>query len=318
MVSDLDLDVAGRPRTPVVVIDTDRGSPPGPGLAITVAVAHERPVPVEVADVVIASPGLCAGAVETEDPDAEAALLVRAIEGSPIASLTLVWLLRAPAGPTTAALAAESAAYSTLLGGADFRAWLADRPTPRPSDDGDRVRLERISNPQGDVLRITLTRAARRNAVDRRLRDELVDALQVAAHDPNLLVEIDAEGPAFSAGGDLDEFGTATDLALAHIIRTGAGAGRLLDELRDRVTVHLHGTCIGAGIELPAFAGRITATPDTTFGLPEVAMGLIPGAGGTVSIPRRIGRGRTLWWAITGSRLDAATALRWGLVDELR
>jgi enoyl-CoA hydratase/carnithine racemase len=90
-----------------------------------------------------------------------------------------------------------------------------------------------------------------------------------------------------------------------------------MSELGPRVTVHLHGACIGAGIELAAFAGTVEATEDTTVMLPEVGMGLIPGAGGTVSIPRRIGTARTAWLAITGLRLSAPVAARWGLIDRL-
>ena len=90
-----------------------------------------------------------------------------------------------------------------------------------------------------------------------------------------------------------------------------------MHELADRVTVELHGACFGSGIELPAFAGRVVAAPDTAIALPEIALGLIPGAGGTVSLPRRIGRRRTLLLALTGRTIDARTALEWGLVDEL-
>ena len=54
------------------------------------------------------------------------------------------------------------------------------------------------------------------------------------------------------------------------------------------------------------------------FQLPEVAMGLVPDAGGTVSLPPRIGCQRTAWLALTRERLDAETALAWGLVHELR
>jgi enoyl-CoA hydratase/carnithine racemase len=85
----------------------------------------------------------------------------------------------------------------------------------------------------------------------------------------------------------------------------------------ERVTVELHGACVGAGIEIPALAGRIIAKPDTRIRLPEVSMGLIPGAGGTASLPRRIGRHRTAWLALGGAWLDATTALGWGLVDEV-
>ena len=79
----------------------------------------------------------------------------------------------------------------------------------------------------------------------------------------------------------------------------------------------MHGACVGPGIELPAYAGRVVAASDTRVRLPEVAMGLVPGAGGTVSIPRRIGRWRTFYLSLSGEYLDAATALAWGLVDEV-
>ena len=74
---------------------------------------------------------------------------------------------------------------------------------------------------------------------------------------------------------------------------------------------------MGAGCELAAFAGNVVAAADATFSLPELGMGLVPGAGGTVSVTRRIGRHRAARFAITGDRIDAPTAQRWGLVDEL-
>jgi enoyl-CoA hydratase/carnithine racemase len=83
------------------------------------------------------------------------------------------------------------------------------------------------------------------------------------------------------------------------------------------VTVELHGACFGSGIELPAFAGRVIAAPDTSIALPELGLGLVPGAGGTVSLPCRIGRHRTAWLALSGRAIDASTALAWGLVDDV-
>ena len=74
---------------------------------------------------------------------------------------------------------------------------------------------------------------------------------------------------------------------------------------------------------IAGFAGGVYAWyvsvfyPETVFGLPELDLGLVPGAGGTVSVPRRIGRWRTAYLVLTGRRIDAATALRWGLVDEV-
>ncbi|MFZ0833281.1 MAG: enoyl-CoA hydratase/isomerase family protein, partial [Mycobacterium sp.] len=72
---------------------------------------------------------------------------------------------------------------------------------------------------------------------------------------------------------------------------------------------------LGSGLEMAAFCGRVEADPQSQFGLPELALGLIPGAGGTVSITRRIGRWRTAYLVLSGKSVTASTALVWGLVD---
>ncbi|MER5183433.1 enoyl-CoA hydratase/isomerase family protein [Streptomyces sp. NPDC002896] len=251
-------------------------------------------------------------------PDPAAALdgLAVAVAANPQAALVLAELLRSTEMlPVREALDAESLAYSTLLGGGEFQQWLTARgPRPLPPSVPEPVLVAR----HGNVLEVTLNHPARRNAYDRRMRDGLVDALNLAVLDDSVSrVVLSGAGPAFCSGGDLDEFGTTPDPVTGHLVRTRAGAGRLIHELRDRMQVRVHGTCVGSGIELPAFAGTVLAAPGTTFRLPEVGMGLIPGAGGTVSIARRIGRWRTLYLAITGTGLDAPTALDWGLVDTL-
>jgi hypothetical protein len=214
-----------------------------------------------------------------------------------------------------AALSLESLAYSTLLGGSEFRAWRTARP-PRAARVDDPLRVR--SHCSDNLLSIELARAARRNAFDARMRDELVEALAVAVADASLCVELRGDGPDFSAGGDLEEFGSATDLALAHAIRTLRSPAAQLHRVRERATAFLHGACIGAGIEVPAAAARVVADVDAWFQLPEIAMGLIPGAGGTVTLPRRIGRHRMLYWALSGQRMDVRRALDWGLVDGLQ
>jgi len=154
------------------------------------------------------------------------------------------------------------------------------------------------------------------NAFDAAMRDALCDAFDLVALDPSIAaVHVRGDGPSFCSGGDLREFGTTRDAARAHLIRTDRSVGRRIDVVKGRITAHLHGACIGAGIELAAFAGHVVAAPDTRIRLPEVAMGLIPGAGGTVSLPRRIGRHRTAHLALTGETIDAALAREWGLVD---
>jgi hypothetical protein len=325
-----DLGPAGDPQRPLLVIDTDVAAT---GLEVDRAVARLRTagaitvavtrgsVPLasvaRAADIAIAQGGTQSGAGEVvwvEDPLAAAGELRTGVEASPVASVTLSWLLRGSAQLSVPdALVQESAAFSSLLAGGEFRAWLAARGAPRPADGPERVEVSRA----GDVLSIVLSRVKRRNAVDARMRDALREALTVAELDPDVTVEITGAGPSFSAGGDLDEFGTATDPALAHLVRVEASAGAVLHRVRDRVRVRVHGVCMGAGIEIPAFAGRLAAGPGSVFALPEIAMGLIPGAGGTVSITRRIGRQRMLWMALTGTRVDVSTALAWGLIDAI-
>ena len=255
-------------------------------------------------------PGRCWVAPRPNDLDMIRATVARA----PRASAALATLLPlTSATPVSQALVAESFAYSTLLAGPEFRAWREATPvgTTRPARDP--VVLER----RGDSLTILLNRPERHNAFSRDVRDGLVVGLELALADESIQeIQLAGCGPSFCSGGDLDEFGTTPDVVRAHLIRVRQSPGLMLHELRDRVTVHLHGACIGAGIELPAFAGRVVAEEDTWFLLPELRMGLVPGAGGTVSISRRIGRWRTAYLALTGRRIDVETALAWGLVDE--
>jgi enoyl-CoA hydratase/carnithine racemase len=98
-------------------------------------------------------------------------------------------------------------------------------------------------------------------------------------------------------------------------VRTTRSPARLLALCAGRLRAEVHGACIGAGIELPAFAARVVAREDAFAELPELSMGLVPGAGGTVSLPRRIGRQKTAWLGLSGERIDAARGLAWGLFD---
>jgi len=256
------------------------------------------------------------------EDEAGLAAVNEAVRRAPLAAAVLVQILRlGPWRDPEAGLVVESLAYATLQAGPEFAAWLAARRAasaqrPMPIEEpGPPVRLAR----EDGRLRITLDRPARRNAWSTAMRDGVVEALAVAAADPSLReIVLAGAGPAFCAGGDLDEFGTFPDPATAHAVRTTRSAPRLLAACAPRVRAEVHGACIGAGIELAAFAARIHATEDARFALPELAMGLVPGSGGTVSLPRRIGRQRTAWLALTGASIDAARALAWGLVDEIQ
>ncbi|HWY24031.1 MAG TPA: enoyl-CoA hydratase/isomerase family protein [Nevskia sp.] len=272
---------------------------PCPSLAVTAAATALTPA----CDVVLES------AAEAEE-------LIGNISRSPIAAAVLVQLLRATETLAIAdALTAESLAYSTLQAGPEFRRWLDANRAAAPavhSDEGPAVVMER----EDAYLSLELNRASNRNGMTVEMRDALVEALQLVLSDDSIhQVRISGRGKCFSTGGDLTEFGSAPDPATAHLVRSLALPGRLLAACAARVEVRLHGACIGSGVEFPAFAGRIVAWPDTHFQLPELRFGLIPGAGGCVSIARRIGRQRTAWLVLSGERIRAAQALDWGLVD---
>ena len=247
---------------------------------------------------------------------ADRAALVEQVAHVPHAAVSLAVLLRqTEALPITAALAAESAVYSMLQGGPEFAAWRAATPA-KPDSDPDRstVLVER----EGDRLLLTLDRPHRHNAISMKLRDELYAALTIAVVDGSIReVVVDGNGPSFCSGGDLGEFGNRPDPVTAHVTRLGRSPAALIERLRDRVEMRIHGSTFGGGIEMAAFAGRVVAGPDTRIALPEVSLGLIPGAGGTASLTRRIGRQRTAALGLLGTVIDASTALEWGLVDEL-
>ncbi|OBI41887.1 enoyl-CoA hydratase/isomerase family protein [Mycobacterium colombiense] len=222
-----------------------------------------------------------------------------------------------PRGPTLSGVVTESLAYSTLQAGPEFAQWLRERGPVRMPEIPDPVRATR----DGDVVRIAFNRPQRHNAFSTDARAALLEALTVAQLDPSVTgIVLSGNGPSFCSGGDLAEFGTFADPASAHLARTRYSPALALDGLAARLgracRAEVHGRVLGSGLEMAAFCGWVSARDDAVFGLPELALGLLPGAGGTVSVTRRIGRWRTAYLVLSGRTVDAATATAWGLVDE--
>ena len=247
-----------------------------------------------------------------DDPDPA----LEGLQANPQASVVAAQTLRL--GPRLRlgdALLAESLAYATLQAGAEHAGWLSGRGR-RTRRDLDQPRID-VSD-DGSSVTVTLNRPRLLNLFDAAMRDELVDVLKaLAAGADGRPVVITGAGGNFCAGGDPAEFGTVLDPATAHLIRSRANAAPWMAAIAGRATARIDGACVGAGIELAAFCATVTATERARFRLPELSMGLIPGAGGTVSIPARIGRQRTLAWLLTGTEIDAHEARRWGLIDDL-
>ncbi len=310
-------------RRPLCVVELDQGPDIAPSMqflpcvVVGVRAGPTWGMPPHGADILLTDdPEARRPWVTCADLTAGLEVLSAACITNPVASVALAQLMRfGPGLPVPDALVAESFVYSMLQAGPEYGSWLSRRqPGPAPSPDGEPVGIAR----DGDVLSIRLQRPTVHNAYNAAMRDGLVGALEVAALDPTVRrVCLAGVGPSFCSGGDLSEFGTAADPATAHSVRIRQGAAIWMDRVSARTSVYVHGSCIGAGVELAAFAHRVVADPGSTFRLPEVAMGLVPGAGGTVSVPRRIGRQRAAYLAISGATIDSTTAAEWGLVDEI-
>ena len=243
--------------------------------------------------------------------------LVNSVNANPVAATIAAQVLRlASALALPDAIKVESFAYSALLGGKEFHQWLSvtNQENPNPVA-GEPVKVHR----EQDHIHLTLDDPANRNAMSATMRDALFEALANILDDPSEPdVTLDASGKCFSTGGSLPEFGTARDLGEAHVVRSLHSCATLLDALGARATVKLHGACVGSGIEIAAAAHHRIAAPDAWFQLPELSMGLIPGAGGTATVARAIGRHRTMWMLLSAKRIGAAQALDWGLVHLIR
>jgi enoyl-CoA hydratase/carnithine racemase len=221
-----------------------------------------------------------------------------------------------PAGAALPGVLTESLAYSTLQAGPEFARWLAERGPAAAPELADPVLARR----DGDTLRIAFNRPQRHNAFSTDARAALLEALTVAQLDPSVTgIVLSGNGPSFCSGGDLAEFGTFADPASAHLARTRHSPALALDALTARLgracRAEVHGRVLGSGLEMAAFCGWVRARDDSVFGLPELGLGLIPGAGGTVSVTRRIGRWRAAYLVLSGRAIDAHTAREWGLVD---
>ena len=162
----------------------------------------------------------------------------------------------------------------------------------------------------GDIAVITLN-SPPVNALSAKVREGLFEGFKAAiASDAKAIVLI-CEGRTFIAGADISEFG-------------GAMAGPSLFDVQDMmesapkpVVAAIHGTALGGGLEVALCAHYRVAVPSARLGLPEVALGLLPGAGGTQRLPRIVGVEKALEMVTSGQHVPAKQALAMGLVDEL-
>lgn len=249
--------------------------------------------------------------------DKKLPILAKNIKYAPIAAMSLVQHLRASEMLSLQdALTAESFAYSTLQTGPEFKAWLSgfEKQTLNVGNEP----LVSVHRDAKNTMCLTLKSAVTRNAIGVDMRDALCTLLDLAMTEPDIQsIHLTGDGATFSTGGAIEEFGEVPDPATAHWVRSLRLPAWRLARLSDKLGVHVNGAAIGAGVELAAFGHHVTASSKAWFQLPELKYGLIPGAGGTASIPRRIGRQKTAYMALSMEKVRSEKALKWGLIDAI-
>lgn len=169
---------------------------------------------------------------------------------------------------------------------------------------------------EGPIGRIRLNRPERYNALNRTMIREIVEAMERFDQDEAItVIVLNGEGKSFSAGADIDEMVDATPISM-ELLDPFADWDRI-SRLHKPLIAAVHGFVLGGGFELALACDLIYATPETQFGFPEVGLGVMPGAGGTQRLTKRIGRTRSLEWLWTGDRMPASEAERLGIINRI-
>lgn len=172
---------------------------------------------------------------------------------------------------------------------------------------------------EGHIGWVVLTRPDQINAINDSIREGVPAALSDLDADPDVrVIVVRGDGPrGFCAGADIKEQrGPETAIEVRRRME-GARWIEAFDTVQKPTIAAVHGYCMGGGMELALGCDVRFAAPDAVFSLPETALGLIPGGGGTQRLPRVIGPGRAMDLLLTGERMTATEAKAVGLVTRV-
>lgn len=185
---------------------------------------------------------------------------------------------------------------------------------PEEKSMADILRSER----RGEVALLTLNRPDSLNALDRALLESVgEEASRLASDDSLRAVVLTGEGRAFAAGADIAEMRALSPVEGEAFSRLGHSVAQALDDLPVPTIAAVNGFALGGGCELALACDWIYASSKAKFGQPEVNLGVLPGFGGTTRLTRRVGVAWAKELAMTGATIDAAEALRIGLVNRV-
>ncbi len=169
---------------------------------------------------------------------------------------------------------------------------------------------------EGNLFWITLNRPDKLNALNLKLLEELEKAVSVADSDQDVrVIIVTGKGKAFCAGADITQFNQLTPLDAWKFSRKGREVMDKIENLNKPSIAMINGYALGGGLELALACDIRIAAEEAQLGLPEINLGIYPGYGGTQRLTRTIGKGRALELMMTGDRIPAKDAERFGLVN---
>lgn len=173
---------------------------------------------------------------------------------------------------------------------------------------------------KGKSLIITINRPDKLNALNKRTKDELHEALSEAEQNPDVLTILltGSGNKAFVAGADISEFAHYSVEEGKQMSSIGHfKLFNFIENLNKPVIAAINGYALGGGLELALACHIRVASTNAKLGLPEVGLGLIPGYGGTQRLAQMVGKGKAFEMILTGEHISAEEALRWRLVNHV-
>jgi enoyl-CoA hydratase len=177
------------------------------------------------------------------------------------------------------------------------------------------IKVERRDN----IAIVTINRPDKLNALNAATVLEVRQAFESLRGDNGVrgVIMTGTGEKAFIAGADIGELSQMTPLSGVEVSRQGQDTLRLIETMPKPVVAAVNGFALGGGLEFALACHMRIASENAKLGLPEVKLGIIPGYGGTIRLPRVVGRGRALEIMLTGEMIDAQEAYRIGLVNRV-
>lgn len=169
---------------------------------------------------------------------------------------------------------------------------------------------------ENEIGFITLNRPKQLNALNRTMVGEIVSAAEEFDRDPQVkVILLSGHGKAFSAGADIDEMANDNPVGL-ELLNQFADWDRL-SLVKKPIIGAVKSFVFGGGFELALSCDLLIAAGDTLFSFPEVTLGVMPGAGGTQRLTKIVGKTKALEWILTAERINAETALKYGIINKI-